>query len=241
MSIYHENSLTPTSLAARFAKYMTDPSTVRARVKDHFGRAPSVQQCANLIQAVRKTEKREYYFRDTRLYENFKCDHERDDTNLLLTKGGEYVCLTCHKAKKARLEKLAKAQADQERYRQQVEQELARRAEEEALARQEADRLGITQAFKNHPPIATQIIFRTADAFKVSVRDLMSKDRCPLLVRARMVICVALRERGHSYPRIAQYINRIDHTSVIYLVKNYQHRVKYYPEMARALELVRAL
>lgn len=239
MSIYHENSLTPTSLAARFAKYMTDPSTVRARVKDHFGRAPSVQQCANLIQAARKTERREYYFRDTRLYENFKCDHEQDDTNLLLKKNGEYVCLTCHKERRAKEEQEAKDRAC--RWAAEKRKELARKQAEE-----EARKLALEARRKSNPLSASSrpkevagMIRATARVFGITVADVLGHDRNREFTKARMVLCVALKERGHSYPRIAGFTNRICHTSIRHLCNEFPERSKRDPFLLTALAVVR--
>lgn len=102
MSIYEEVK-SPEELARRFASYMRDPSTIRARVKEHFGRAPSVEECRRILDRVRNPTRGprvKSYF-----YERFRCDHERTEENAILMENGEVFCRTCH------LEKREKEQA----------------------------------------------------------------------------------------------------------------------------------
>lgn len=238
MSVY-ERCATPTQLAAKFASYMSCPSTVRARVKEHFGRAPTVEQCANLIEAAKKPSRLNYYFRDTRLYDRFDCDHEQDDTNLILTKDGEYHCLTCYKAKKAK--KAAQAQARAEgKAKQQRKDELREKVAAQALKATQSSNRSVSRTIAStRPAEVANLIKATARTFGVTVANLMSQSRDCEFVKARMVLCVVLRERGHSYPKIAEFTNRKDHTSIRYLCNEFPERAKRDPFLANALTVLR--
>lgn len=64
-----------------------------------------------------------------------------------------------------------------------------------------------------------EVIGAVASVLGMRPTDLLSRTKAPIVVRARAVACLALRDAGRlSYPEIGRVMSR-DHTTVIYAVK----------------------
>ncbi len=98
MNVY-ESARSPVELARHLAKYISDPSTIQARVKDHFGKAPSKGRCAEIISKVRTLPRTHYAMKaKSYYYHRFTCDHERTEANAFLSASGEVYCRICRDA-----------------------------------------------------------------------------------------------------------------------------------------------
>lgn len=205
-----DNEETPLAYAARLAKYISDPSTIHARTKDFWGRAPSVAECANLRARVER-QKREY--REAceqradraslkEVSDDFPCGHERSDENTYHI-GNRESCRACQKELQAAM------WADVERKRQR-----------EALAAEQRRKLEEAQPA---PPILinpfTRILNCASDLTAISVEDITSRRRFRRVVRPRFAVIHALRSIGFSLPRIAAMLNIKDHTSIIHALE----------------------
>lgn len=86
----------PQTYAKHLAGYISDPSTIRIRVLEHFGRAPSLKDCAAYRAAAIKPKW-------ARVAEpDFTCGHTRDLTNVVYSDIGTERCATCRAAYQAR-------------------------------------------------------------------------------------------------------------------------------------------
>ena len=88
--------VSPQTYAKHLAGYISDPSTIRVRVMEHFGRAPSLKDCA----AYRAEAVRPKWTRVAA--KDFACGHSRDLDNVIYTDTGTERCATCRAAYQAR-------------------------------------------------------------------------------------------------------------------------------------------
>lgn len=227
----------PISMAAGLVKYIADPSTVRVRVLDHFGRAPSVEQCRNLRKDyVRKRDARtlcgERFMR-------FNCGHAYEPENTFIDVNGYDRCQTCEdKRLEKEAAKLAERRKAWEETRARFEAaEAKRKAEREKRA---ADR-EIIRTTPVQSPFVSDVLKRVAATMHITVEDLRGPSRQPHFVDAR-AIAVKLfrdRERPISFPQIATLIGRKDHTSPIHLYNTFDIRAKQRPYLNALLESLR--
>lgn len=203
-----DNEETPEAYARRLAKYISDPSTIRARTVDHWGRAPSLTQCANMRAKVER-EKREFrkaceqratplgrYVTD----DDFPCGHERSDDNTYYT-GNREACRTCQREA-------------QDKMRAELEWERARKAK--AVQHQRVlDELRPV-ATPIHVSPRDRVLARAAELTGLAVSDIISGRRFRPLVRARFAVIHALNSLKFSSPQIARMVNIKDHTSILH-------------------------
>jgi hypothetical protein len=84
--------------------------------------------------------------------------------------------------------------------------------------------------------IVRRIVRAVADALRISERDIVSRSRASLLVAGRSAVAMILRERGYSCPQIAAAIGLADHSSVLNLLKRYDHYAQTFPVLYRVVE-----
>lgn len=207
-----DDAETSLQYATRIARYIRDPSTVRARTLDFFGRAPSVDQCRNIIAAIvrreeadkRKAERRATDMKDLNgKRPTFKCGHPREDDNIAFA-GDRVLCRTC---KAATYRKWKDSQED-----------LRARMQVEPVA---------TQALIISAP--RRVLARAAQIYGMDGEKIRSRSRLPRIVQARQAVAYAIRQRANplewGYSRIAAFLNLTDHTTIIHAVKQAEKRV----------------
>ena len=244
--IYGEN-ITPIGLAACLAEYISDPSTIRVRVAEHFGKAPTVEQCRNLRLAVEGRRQKHICHSDSK----FKVECRRHDGPYEMDPDGMDRCVQCKaeklKAEQEKAEQAAAAKRRIEQYQARMERDRARRkAMAEAARRQkvlEAQRQSLEQlkaaeeklASAGKPVLFSELITAVACAFKLTPDDILGDRRNRICIDARTALAKILKQRGSSYPMIARRMYR-DHSTLVYLLKTYDDRVKRNPAIAAVVE-----
>lgn len=235
MHLYGEN-LSPTSYAARLATYISDPSTIRARTLDYFGRAPSLDQCRNLRNVEvnkRKLNDRAYKPVDERYIRHCRT-HPYDENEYAIDINGNEYCVACIKEKQAKdraaeLERIARWEAEHKAH--EAAKERARRS---TKAEREAEQAGLIEPFVGgRPRIASETIKTVCGLMGVSFEKVMGDNRGKRLVDARAV-CVKLfrsGERPLSYPQIARVLHKACHSTIINLDEKFHDRAKANPRM----------
>lgn len=228
----------PVQYAKHLASYLTDPSTIRARVKDEFGRAPSV----DIIRKIREEQVKSsklfagYRTSDYRYRPLFKCGHPETEDNIVIGLNGIDKCRQCEE-EKARIVKQREAE------RREV---LRRQLEQEKAVREAARRVDIEKTLQtvlldpptNRPRLGTEVIRLVAEMFKMDPADIIGKDRRTIYVDARCAVVLIMRERGLSYPQIGRFMDR-DHSSIVNLTRNLAKRIERNPLILVALERLR--
>ena len=235
MHLYAEN-LTPTSYAARLATYISDPSTIRARTLEYFGRAPSVEQCRNLrnVEVNKRRLNDRAYKPVSERYIRHCRTHPYDENEYAIDINGNEHCVACIKEKQAKeraaeLERIARWEAEQKA--RSVATERAKRSRKHEI---EAEREGKIEPFiGGRPRVATETIKTVCDLMGVSLDEVMADNRGKRLVDARSV-CVKLfrsGERPLSYPQIARILGKACHSTIINLDDKFHDRAKANPRM----------
>jgi|GEM_PF-6302440 len=211
---------TPFAYAARLARYISDPSTIRARTLDQWGHAPSKEQCASLrAEAIKdrqeyreEAERRATPMRRYCTSDNFDCGHERSDTNTYYI-GNREACRARQKAAQDRLREQAKRKAQaQARWRESMEAERQRSVEQ-------AGRINTASPVSRHLSARQRIIARASELTGLSPADIVSRKRIKPIVHARFAAIHAMRSRGLSTPVIAAAVGLTDHTTVAHALK----------------------
>jgi hypothetical protein len=211
---------TPAAYAQRLASYICDPSTIRARTLDAFGKAPTLEQCRALREkAARVTVKP--------APRPFPCGHSHDPANVVEYSDGKEKCLTCYNAR---------LQAEQEK----VRDRKARMAEQARIAAKrakEAARRADIDPVKGYG-LPSEIMEAVASAFGITLGELRGEARAKLYINARTVAARLLKDNGASYPMIGRRMNR-DHSSIVNLLKKWKSRTEQYPYMLTVYEALR--
>lgn len=225
--IYAETK-TPIALAAKLAEYISDPSTIRARVKDHFGRAPSLEKCSRIRSKIEQTRKP--WHGSKFLDDKYTILCAKHNGPYEIDADGNGRCKTC-RAEKERAEK--------ERELAHLKRLIALR-EEKARAAAAASKLGIT--FTPVTPIktATDILRENVAAvFSTTSSELAGNSRERHLVAARTAFIRIMRLRGFSYPQIGRALGGRDHSSIINLDHSYETRAKHNALIASTVEALK--
>ncbi len=200
MSVYDASS--PMSMAARLATYISDPSTIRVRVLEHYGRAPSVERCANLRKAAIREREREKEIAarrtvDYKLGDTLGCGHPNTDENITFV-GEKTVCLTCEKA---RIEAARLRWAT----RMRVKADLI---SDEHRARPTYDAILSP---------SQRVLKAACFEFQVPHEALIGPSRDRGLANARFAVALVLREADplkYTTPVIAAVVRRKEHTTI---------------------------
>ena len=215
---------TPTSYASHLAKYISDPSTIRARTLDQFGSAPPVSAIREMRAKLTKPVNRIGIHTG-----RFRCGHPRTHENTVWLANDNDVCLQC-RGEKQREEferrKVIEAQREAEKARKLREAELQIKA---ANVRRVGAR----------PPVTDELLVDVAQAYMLTVADLLGPSRLPLIVRARSVVARVLAEGGMSKPNIARRLNKACHSTIIHMLNTWDARAKYNPDMLEVYMRVR--
>lgn len=224
---------TPESYAARLARYISDPSTIRVRTLQQWGRAPSLERCRAL------REKHIAPKRDKeimRIHEgNFKCGHSRKESNTYWTESGTQTCKQCRREAYRRAK-----QRQRESERLQFEMEtLSREAAEEIVKARSKELEEAAETSALNGIFADELMGMVCRLFDIAYADLIGTKRSRRFVIARIVVVKLLLERGYSRKRIAHRMNRKCHSSIIHLEGLYDEYSKIYPLMANVYEALR--
>ncbi len=202
-----EEPSTPLQYASRIARYISDPSTIRVRTLDHFGKAPSVEKCRDL-RAVHEAERAKFKSLADRRSKfvkagtppNFRCGHPRSEDNTIYT-STTTRCQTCfHEAERMR----------KRRYAQEREARLVEVAEAVKV------RSSISELFRP----SDRAIYRACEVFAMLPGKLLSRDRHQQFVRARHAVMLVMYELPDwSTPRIAKLFGMKCHSSVLHGLK----------------------
>lgn len=218
-----DNEESPLAYAARLAKYISDPSTIRVRTLDHWGRAPSVTECAGLRKAAMRerevflqaSENRTKVSPDRDTGDTFICGHERDADNTVPI-GNRDECRTCL-AKKQDAVRACYAREKARAWRQVDEP-----SREASVAAVVALPPAQTSDSITHP--IRRIIVRASELTGIPAADIVSSKRPRNIVSARWAVMHVLRGRGLSLPRICAGVGLKDHTSAIYALDQIEGR-----------------
>ena len=225
----------PLSMANHLASYISDPSTIRVRVMEHFGRAPSLDQCRNLRQKKLNEAKQAAHGQNVRFRALFRCGHPESDDNLLLCSDGIDRCKMCADARQSEAEKRERAR--QERLRITIAKE---RAEREAINHKIEDAIALIVQQKpvQRSRFSTETLAGVARRFMLTVADLKGRDKHDIFVDARCAFALIMKERGASYPQIGRWINR-DHSTVVNLIRKAPKRCARNPMILQAVAELR--
>lgn len=227
---------TPISYAKYLAGYISDPSTVRARVADEYGRAPSVDIIRKIREELTKIKRVEgFSLCESRYTPLFKCGHEESADNIVTDMNGYDRCRACEEAKYEAMQR--REAVRQARVRAQMAKERAEREAKRIQIKPVLDRL-IKKPASDRPRVGTELINQVAAFFKLTFDDIVGKDRSRLFIDARCVVALIMRERGLSYPQIGRFMKR-DHSTIINLVEKADERIARNPLMLKALEALR--
>lgn len=225
--IYGDN-LTPIGLAARLAEYISDPSTIRVRVKEHFGRAPTVEQCRKLRQAFENRPQKHVSYADYK----YRTNCRRHDGPYEMDEDGFERCATCKEEKRR-----AELQRELDHIRRLQELRRQKEAARIKLANQQISKA--LAKLKDRPLDECDVIIQQVCAvFGITRNELLGKSHKLHFVDARTVVVVALRKRGHSYPWIAKRLGGRDHSTIINLFKTQDTRLKRNPLVGRMIETI---
>jgi len=199
--------------AKALARYISDPSTIRARTLDHWGRAPTVDQCRNLRHAQEETrnrfrkscDKRATELVDRRLSDEtkFQCGHPRTMENTELS-GENEKCRKCQNAKREALATRMLTQAE---------------ALEAQASGPECQLAAGDMRFAHHLSAKARVLALAAHINNMSVADILSKSRFRQHVRARWQVMLALRSVNMSLPVIVEAVGIKDHTTAVYAMR----------------------
>lgn len=227
---------TPTSYAKYLAGYISDPSTIRARVKDEYGRAPSVDIIRKIREELTKSKRVEgFSLCDSRYSPLFKCGHEESADNIVTDINGYDRCRACEEEKYQAIQR--REAARQARIRAEMAREKAEREAKRVQIKPILDSL-IRKPPSDRPRVGTELIHQVAAFFKMTFEDIVGKDRNRLFIDARCVVALIMRERGLSYPQIGRFMKR-DHSTIINLIEKADERIARNPSMLKALEALR--
>jgi chromosomal replication initiation ATPase DnaA len=214
--------MSPIGMAGQLATYIADPSTIRVRVLEHFGRAPTLEQCQNL----RNSFERRHFKRNlcAERFTRFKCGHDATEDNTIAGADGIDRCKACHDE----AERL-KTERELERIAAWKREAIATRARRQAFE-------ALTER-KNYAQ--SEVLAEVCKLFGCTIEDFKDRhNKKALLVDARTVAAVLLRDRGLSFPVIGKLMDR-DHTSIVYLMQRFPARAENRPRVLEALGLLR--
>lgn len=225
-----DHARTPLEYAANIARYIGDPSTIRARTLDFFGRAPSVDQCANLRQAAldrveqfrRECEARATELADRQLIHGdiFPCGHERSLENTFHI-GNREECRQCADERRAQIVRRLKVASHRVTYMAPIEFNEPR--PEDAIP---ADALP-----------SRKVVLLAAALTGLRVEQIMATNRQRHIVRVRWAIMVALKSIGTmSTTQIGNIVGLTDHTTVLYALRQAEHLIKRDAEFAALID-----
>lgn len=200
----------PTAYAAAIARYISDPSTIRARTIDAWGRAPSVDACKALrataleerdefsrYWAARSTEQK-----DRHTPENYPCGHERSMENTWHN-GDREKCRECF-----------------ERQRGIIARRLSVRHMFEAPVVSEPTPVRPEETIPMTLAPSRRVLLMASKLFLLPVDVITSKSRDKRVVRARWAVIYTLRTvLGWTMLKSGQFVNISDHTTVRYTVR----------------------
>lgn len=224
---------TPAAYAGRLARYVADPSTIRARTLDQYGRAPSLDECRKLREAI--------IAKTTRPEKPWPCGHPRNDANTAWLTRDREGCLECYNAERAALTakqkareeaKALKAAAEKVKRESYAAKRLAKLKEHQARIR-----LDPTNFEGAH--FVDELVASVAHAFMITPDELRGMSRYPREVCARSVVMRILRDRGKlSLPAIGRVLDR-DHSTVCHALNTWEKRARAWPEMQLVYEAFR--
>jgi hypothetical protein len=235
-------SASPRHYAQHIAKHIKDPSTIRVRTLEHWGRAPSIEQCRAIRQRIEQANRKDWLnlapdHKDV----EFTCGHERIPENCRILIDGTVECRQCDAAVIARI--------DAERAlvrlkREEGQKEAQKRAALRAAAQAENERrrgmmndamaeLG-TYGAERIDGRCTIVNLATFAAFYsgMMVSQVWSHKRHRHLAYVRFAAWSVAKEIGHSYPMIAKHTGAMSTPSKPYDHSTVMHGVK----MARDLD-----
>lgn len=229
--IYHDTQ-SPVGLATKLATYIKDPSTIRARVMDHFGRAPTIDKIRELQAQVNKPKP----YSGTADHK-FRLDCLKHEGPYEIDEDGFDRCVVCKK-EKPQAQHLAdmRRRLDDAR-RKQIERAL-KEAARQKIAKQQIDHapVVIVPGFRS---VFDQVCDEVCSVFGITREELLGQGRLRYLVDARTVVAVALRRRDPklwSYPTIGRRLGGRDHSTIISLCENWDIRAQRNPLIGQLLE-----
>lgn len=228
----------PYEYARRLASYISNPETIRLRTMQFWGRAPGIEKCAELRADALKgrdafrlaCEARSQELRRHRLNDDhtFICGHDRSHENTAF-RGDKEVCRECMEIKidntRRRLAALKIAQA--------TKQPKPARIPMKGLVSDHID-LSLSPS--------QRVILLACARIGITPEQLVDSNRKRLFVRARWAVMAALRKFNPglwSTPKIGELLGNMDHSTVVYALKQAADLEKRDPAFAELIaELV---
>lgn len=209
-----DQATTPYRYAASIARYISAPSTIRARTIDAWGRAPSHDDCAKLraeamqenaayqrLCEARATPDRDRHIVDL---ESYQCGHERSMENTA-HKGDKEVCRECLDARRSRIVR---------RLRVEQSNMLIDSLEPVVPPTRHEDTIPLTLISSR------RVMVLASKLFDIPAEHITGKTRDRAAVRARWAIMYTLRiTMGWSFPDVARFVGLNDHTTALYAAK----------------------
>lgn len=172
--------------------YLSSPSTIRARVRDEYGRAPSLEQIRTL-KAEYETTRRAF----------------KENNEAL---GGEPE--DRHHFRVGRVELWPFEKNDKPREKKSLSRLIQLAAKDDA-ERQKMPDVPVP------PRIHSETIAAVAKCFRVTAADITGRSRKGHIMAARKTAIYILCQRGASLPQVGRWINR-DHSSILYLIRQFE-------------------
>lgn len=186
---------TPTGMAKRLATYINEPSTIRVRVLEYFGHAPSVEKCRQYRAAFLDEKlKLKQAAEAPRKLTPFKCGHPTTHDNVIPDYRGYAKCKTCKRERDALAAK---------RYRERQRKEAGALAMFPAHYRPKV---------KSRPSL-TKIVEETVRLTGVEIDALKSDDKHKDLCVPRFAVALVAADYGHASLHIAKALGRTDHST----------------------------
>lgn len=202
---------TPTQYASAIARYISDPSTIRARTIDSWGRAPTVDQCRDLRAAA--LEERDEFSRywaaratepkDRETPDNYPCGHERSMENTWHN-GDREKCRECFERKRGIIA------------RRLIVRQMFESPQDVAEIKPVRPEESIPMTLAP----SRRVLLLTSKVFVLPVAVITSKSRDKRIVRARWAVIYTLRQTlGWTMTQTAAFVGLTDHTTVRYALR----------------------
>lgn len=227
---------TPESYAQRLAGYIKNPSTIRVRTLEQWGRAPSLDRCKLFIAAANPPRPR--YENDDYIpavLAKWSCDHEVNADNAYLKDTGEYGCIICRREAQRRAAAAYRARKALDAANQAKAEENARKLKEieqqrkiRKIARQEKRTRDKGRRAIYVSEVMNSCVMAVCRAGLFNLSDVIGKSREPKLVLARLATFILAKEYNLSYPEMGRWIGR-DHSTIIHLFTSEPACVRRYP------------
>ncbi len=214
------HATSPAHYTFQLARYMSDPSAIRAAARNHYGPTRRLPDCETIREqiaahrAANKPKELRLNKRESMSLEPGMLEHSQEVARKHHAKASRRLLASlwrCHPEILSRL-------TNQRPAPEPVAPPPAIKFEAPAIA----------------PDIVHLIVREVADDLKITRDDIFGPRKFDRFVAARYVLVTILRERGWSYPQMGKMLGR-DHSSIVHLAKFGDKYRRKYPQIESTL------